>query len=329
MVYLFAKRPKKDQTLMSWKDVRGVSKHGANKLLIAEQFLEQNPKLKPFFTRHHEKEVLAEKIFKSGGGESRSKWDDRWGYTEKELLKDLEAMGQEGMLTRREMIRAADSTLKSTGRHKREYMREIYAFKRGKKDTVDTGKADLVSAKPRQALASLRGIKKDAIDAEGTPPTVLKKGIVTVAPTGVAPINHPKPFLPGQATAAGNSQHHFLEGVTARHNDAGPDQREKKQGITTGSINSSELHGIHRSSVAGLSTLRPNRPAVSGSDTPTRSHADSLSGGSLPKHDAPSSLRHGKVMRPGEVGSSSFPKNTGTSGLKGNVSSISRFLDTK
>ncbi len=162
--YLFGKRPKMDQTLMSRDTVKKLGT-GGKEYRVADAFLKEHPELKSVFNRHSERQALGKEIYQAGGG-TVSKSKDRFGYTEGDFIKTLEDMRKSGALNRKETIHAAEKTLKSTGHYKREYVKELYEFDSNKKSPEQSPQAGSTStaSKPKRFGSSFIARRTAAVD---------------------------------------------------------------------------------------------------------------------------------------------------------------------
>lgn len=183
MVYIFARRPKADQTILNRKTVHDVSRLGTKKILVADALLKEHPELKPIFRQKHKRDALASKIFEKGGGAAGSKTKDRFGFTEKDLLETVKDLRSDGLLTRKESIKMAKSTLKSTGRRGREYLREIYSFDPGKTKAlpdVPQEHTPVIIAAPSPVTKAERQKTQCPVASmtDGTDPTIPKRNFL-------------------------------------------------------------------------------------------------------------------------------------------------------
>jgi len=131
-VYVFGKRPNRDDTILPWEKVRELGKNG-KEYRIADEVLKKNPELAATL-KYSERHTLGKELYEAGGGKFHSRTGDFFGLTEKDATGIVKKMEERGELTRSEAIRAEKSFLKSsksTASFKRQQMREIYEAHRG------------------------------------------------------------------------------------------------------------------------------------------------------------------------------------------------------
>jgi hypothetical protein len=304
IMYGMGWRNKRDKIILTHDEVRAVHKYNYKATDIV---LEKHPELKKILTTHAKRDMFGKLLIEKGGGKNRSKLKD-WGVTGVTDLGDIvKTMAQEKKITPKEARMIARTLTGATGSRQRELLNSLSSDKIFHSQT---------EAKPASEEKLSRKHETKVPISTPRKPAIKTSALIAVAAATPNAFQAKEPPISGSSIHG--KPHQFLAGV--RYSAHGEHQQETPGRGLSVPISGSSVHGDHHPT-----TMQPDRPRITG--TPSVNGSGPSHGGyDHQDHSSSASTPHGNIVRPGVVGSSSFPKSTGTAGLRGNVSSVSRLL---
>ncbi|NTW90242.1 MAG: hypothetical protein HGB37_05035 [Candidatus Moranbacteria bacterium] len=297
-------RNRRDKIILTHDEVRAVHKYNYK---ATDLVLEKHPELKKILTTHAKRDMFGKLLIEKGGGKNRSKLKD-WGVTGVTDLGDIvKTMAQEKKITPKEARTIARTLTGATGARQRELLNSLSSDKIFQSHTEEKQVPNEKPTRTIEVKAPLSTLKKPAAETSA---------LITASAATAAAFHAMKPPISGSVVHG--KPHQFLAGV--RYSAQGEPSQEITGGGVAGPISGPAVHGGHHPSI-----MKPDRPPMSKT---MPANGSGLSHGGYEHQDRPSSQStlHGNIVRPGIVGNSSFPKATGTAGLRGNVSPVSRLL---